>query len=69
MKDKDILSKVKDILTTEEEVKQLFSKQTKLSPQSFKTLEDINSINPLTKEIISRQATRSCNIRNPNNKT
>jgi translation initiation factor 2 subunit 3 len=57
MKDKDILSKEKDILPTEEEIAKMFSGQTKLSPQSFKTLEDIKSITPLTKEIISRQAT------------
>ena len=57
MKDKDILSKEKDVLPSEEEIAKLFAGQTKLSPQSFKTLEDIKSITPLTKEIISRQAT------------
>lgn len=57
MKDKDILAKEKDILPTEEEIKKILSGQKKLSTQSFKTLEDINSITPLTKEIISRQAT------------
>ena len=54
MADKDILSKEKDILPTEEEVKKILSKQKNLSHQSFKTIEDLNSITPLTKEIMSR---------------
>ena len=57
MKDKDILLKEKDILPTEEEIEKILSHQKNLSHQSFKTLEDLKSLSPLTKEIISRQAT------------
>ena len=57
MEEIDILSKEKDILPNEEEVKKILSKQKNLSHQSFKTIEDLNSITPLTKEIMSRQAT------------
>ena len=57
MKDKDILLKEKDILPTEEEIEKILSHQKNLSHQSFKTLEDLSNLSPLTKEIISRQAT------------
>ena len=57
MKDKDILLKEKDILPTEEEVEKILSHQKNLSHQSFKTLEDLSNLSPLTKEIISRQET------------
>ena len=56
-KDKDILSKEKDILPTEEKIKEILSRQKNLSLQSFKTIEDPSKITPLEKEIISRQAT------------
>ena len=57
MSGKEILSKEKDILPKEEEIKKILSKQKNLSHQSFKTIEDKNSITPLIKEIMSRQAT------------
>ena len=57
MAEKDILSKYKDNLPNEEEVSKILSRQKNLSHQSFKTIEDLNSITPLTKEIMSRQAT------------
>ena len=57
MAEKDILSKYKDNLPNEEEANKILSKQKNLSHQSFKTIEDLNSITPLTKEIMSRQAT------------
>ena len=57
MADKDILSKQKDILPNEEEIEKILSKQKNLSKQSFKTIEDRSLITPLTKEIMSRQAT------------
>ena len=57
MAEKDILSKYKDNLPNEEEVNKILSRQKNLSHQSFKTIEDLNSITPLTKEIMSRQAT------------
>ena len=57
MEDIDILSKEKDILPNEEEVKKILYKQKNLSHQSFTTIEDLNSITSLTKEIMSRQAT------------
>ncbi len=56
-KDKDILSKEKDLLPNEEEIEKILSKQKNLSHQSFKTIEDPSKITPLTKEIMSRQAT------------
>ena len=57
MTDKDILSREKDLLPNEEEIKKILSKQPNLSHQTFKTLEDLSKISPLTKEIMSRQAT------------
>ena len=57
MEDKGIALKEKDILPNEEEVKKILSRQKQLSLQSFKTLENLDKITPLTKEIISRQAT------------
>ena len=57
MSEKDILSKVKDELPTEKEIEKILSRQKNLSHQTFKTIEDLNSITPLTKEIMSRQAT------------
>ena len=56
-KDKDILSKEKDLLPNDEEIEKILSKQKNLSHQSFKTIEDPSKITPLTKEIMSRQAT------------
>jgi translation initiation factor 2 subunit 3 len=56
-KDIDIFKKEKDLLPNDEEIKQILSKQKNLSHQSFKTIEDPSSISPLTKEIMSRQAT------------
>ena len=56
-KDKDILSKEKDILPSEEKIKEIMSRQKNLAVQSFKTIEDPSKITPLEKEIISRQAT------------
>ena len=44
-----------DILPTQEEIKQILSKQPNLSNQSFDTLN--TDITPLTFEIMSRQAT------------
>ena len=57
MEEKDILSEEKDILPTEEEIKNILSKQKNLALQSFKTIENRELITPLTKEIMSRQAT------------
>jgi translation initiation factor 2 subunit 3 len=57
MSEKDILSIEKDQLPNEEEVQKILSRQKNLALQSFKTIEDKNSISPLTQEIISRQAT------------
>ena len=53
----DILSKQKNILPNEEDIKKILSKQKNLAIQSFKTIEDLNLVSPLTKEIMSRQAT------------
>ena len=53
----EILEKEKDILPSEEEIKQIFSKSQNLSIQSFSTIEDPSKITPLTPEIMSRQAT------------
>ena len=53
----EILEKEKDILPSEEEIKQIFSKSQNLSIQSFATIEDPSKITPLTPEIMSRQAT------------
>ena len=45
------------MLPNEEEIEKILSNQKILSHQSFKTLEDLNNLSPLTKEIISRQET------------
>lgn len=47
----------KDILPDEKECAEILSKQKNLSLQSFKTIENRDEITPLTKEIMSRQAT------------
>ena len=49
----------KDILPDEKECQKILSQQKNLSLQSFKTIENRDKITPLTKEIMSRQATRN----------
>ena len=47
----------KDELPTAEECEKILSQQPNLSKQSFDLLKELNNITPLTKEIMSRQAT------------
>ena len=60
--------KRKNTLPDEKECKEILNSQKQLSLQNFSTLKNLSEISPLTKEIMSRQATINIGILGDNSK-